>query len=149
MRNKLTSKSIVSAGAAAAMLFVAAPAFALSVTGYSGKPQFPANTTGCMVEASGAVFNNCGVQVNWEIPMAVNPGFHTVTLSTNNPGGGTFQCQLFGVSQTGVFNPGTTVFPNGGNFVANLSVTVPTNGSMLVFCNVNPNGKIFNVLYSE
>jgi hypothetical protein len=148
MRNKLTSKSIISAVAAACLLFVAAPAFALSVTGYSGKPQFPSNSS-CMVEASAAVLNSCGAQVNWEIPMSVNPGFHTVTLSTFNPGGGTFQCQLFGVSQTGVFNPGGTVFPNGGNFVANLSVTVPSNGSMIVFCNVNPGGKIFNILYSE
>src|SRR5436190_15113722 len=73
MRNKLTSKSIISAVAAACLLFVAAPAFALSVTGYSGKPQFPSNSS-CMVEASAAVFNNCGAQVNWEIPMSVNPG---------------------------------------------------------------------------
>jgi hypothetical protein len=148
MRTKLTSKSITAAAGAAAMLFVAAPAFALSVTGYSGKPQFPSNSS-CMVESSAAVFNNCGAQVNWEIPMSVNPGFHTVTLSTFNPGGGTFQCTLFGVSQTGGLTAGGTVFPNGGNFVANLSVTVPSNGSMMVFCNVNPNGKIFNVLYSE
>jgi hypothetical protein len=147
MRTKLTSKSIIVAAAAAGLLFVAGPALALSVTGYSGKAV--PSTNNCMIEAFGAVLNNCGAQVNYEIPMAVNPGFHTITLSTFNPGGGTFQCTLFGVTQTGFATPGGTVFPNGGNFLANLSVTVPSNGSMLVLCNVNPGGKIFNILYNE
>lgn len=75
----------------------------------------------------------------------MNEGPHTVTVATNNPGGGTFSCKAVASDQFGVTTDGTTVFPDVGNRVSTLSVTVPPNGSLLVVCEVNPNGTVWSV----
>jgi len=153
MRTKYIPKSKTWAAtvlASAGLLLAAVPAFALSIPGYSGKP-WPngAASASCMVESFGAVKNNCGQQVQWEIPVAVNPGLHSVSIYTLNPGGGTFQCFLYTPDGNG--NQHTTppsCFPNVNDDICNLNnVTVVSGGSMYVFCNINPGGEVFNVTY--
>jgi len=147
MHKPVMVKSIVAVVAIGASLFAAKPALALGVGGWEGKAAGAATST-CFIFNTGGVQNTCG-QTNFILPLRANSGSKTVALSTFNPGGGTFQCTLFSMTQTGISTAGTTVSPGTGNVVSNLSVTVPGNGSMYIVCNMNTNGAIWNANYNE
>lgn len=156
MHTKHTSKRnmFVAMAFAGAVLAAGAPAFALSVTGFSGKTT-PSSSSNCMTEVNGGVVNNCGAQTNFQIPLAVNQGSHTVNVTAFNQGGGTFWCQLVAVDNAGnVCASGcksSQVFINTG-LVQSYSVgpvTVPGQGSLYLNCDVNAHGEVFNVNYSE
>ncbi len=148
MKTHLTFKPFVSALLIAVGLFSGtAPAFALQVPGYAGR--VVGGDQSCALEKNGAVYSNCIGELYWEIPLAVNPGQHTVTVETNNPGGGTFCCTLYASSQTGMLTPGTQWCPAVNDSSFQLSVNVPPNGSMYVYCGLNTNGKVYNVNYSQ
>ena len=152
MRTTLSSKSKMFAALAIAGLGLlsASPAFALSVGGYAGKTWPTGNANeGCMQEFHGGVVSKCGNQTQYEIPLAVNQGLHVATVATFNPGGGTFQCFAYAEDNQGNLTQGTSVFPGTGFTAFQVSVTVPAQGSMYVFCNVNPNGQIVNVNYAQ
>jgi hypothetical protein len=145
MRNKGSVKSILAAVIAGSTLLLGAgSAFAFSFPGYSGKP-IVASQAGCLTENNGSVINTCGAQAGYEIPLVTGTGSQTFSLATNNPGGGTFQCTLYSVSNTGVVTTGTTVFPNTGNRTNSLNVVVSAASSVFVFCNINAGGKIYNI----
>jgi hypothetical protein len=147
--SKLTMSAVI---AGAGLLMAAAPASALSVAAYSGSAS-PAVT--CLQETDGGVRNNCGGQINYDLPLTTNaaPGTQTIGLSTYNPGGGTFTCYLvvYGSTVAPVF--GTPVSPPTGFSDFNLSVTIPTGlgtpAFMVVYCNVNAGGVIYDAIYSE
>jgi len=146
MRIQSLAKALSSLLAGTSLLLAGAQAFALSVTGFSGKS--PSNGT-CFTESSGAAVNSCGSVQYWTIPMAVNQGAHTVTISAYNPSTGPFQCILYAASQTGSVTTGTSAFPGAGTSVSSMSVTVPASGSMWVFCQVDPGGIIYDVNYNQ
>ncbi|HLK93155.1 MAG TPA: hypothetical protein VKZ18_24890 [Polyangia bacterium] len=157
MHTKSKRSMFVAMAFAGAVLAAGAPAFALSVTGFTGKTT-PSSSSNCMTESNGAVYNNCGAQTTYEIPLAVNQGSHNVTISYYNAGGGTFWCQLVAVDNIGRYCPPTgctitsQVFMNtvgSPDQVTTPSVTVPGQGSLYLTCNVNPYSKIYNVNYSE
>jgi len=147
------SRTFLATIAAGALLLAVTPAFALSVPGYAGKtlPQGSANE-GCMNEINGGVVNHCGEQTQYEIPMSVNQGSHNVTFYVLNPGGGTFECLLFAADSTGNTTHSNPIFPNASPFILGYttsSVNVPAQGSMYLWCNINANGQIANVNYSQ
>ena len=155
MRTKHTSMSkvLVAMATTGVLLATAVPAFALSVTGYSGKclPQGSANEA-CMNEINGGVVNHCGEQTQYEIPMSVNQGSHNVTFSALNPGGGTFECILYAVDAAGNTTHSNPIFPNASPNVFSYttsSVNVPGQGAMYLWCNINANGEVVNVNYSQ
>lgn len=124
-------------------------AFALSVDGFAGKPNNPANVSCLWGSTGGDVLNACGRQVYYLIPLAVNAGAHTVTVATYNPGGGTFTCSAIADTQFGSSITGTTVSPGTGFQQFTLDVTVPSYGTMFVGCDFNHGGRIFSVNYNQ
>jgi hypothetical protein len=149
---------VVAIAAAGVFMLSAAPVFATSVPAYAaGKitPQGSANE-GCMVELNGGIKNTCGNQTNYQISLPVAEGAHSVNVSVYNPGGGTFWCQLVATTFDGQYCPptGCTISPQTFvNTVGHIyqmsvaSVTVPSQGSLFLNCNVNPGGRIYNVVY--
>lgn len=151
MRMSLVSRFTRFGSVAALISLLAAPrAFALSVPGYSSLDgKYPGWTGSCVQEKNGGALNSCGYQIGMVVPLNVNEGMHTMTVATNNPGGGTFMCQAMAADQFGTTTTGTAVYPNTGNRTSLVSVTVPRNGSMWVYCNVNPNGIVWSVNYNK
>ncbi len=151
MRTHFTSKPFITALlSAVGLLSATAPAFALTVPGYAGRVAAGGDQN-CALESNGAVYSNCIGETYWEIPLAVNPatGLHTVFVSTNNPGGGFFCCTLYAATFKGVLTKGDESCPAVGDVLSPLSVNVPANGSMYLYCGLNTGGKIYNVNYSQ
>jgi hypothetical protein len=164
MRTPLMSKTIRSAViAGASLLLVAAPAFATTVPGYSGKSTVTPGTIGvtknaavtCLNEVNGGVLNNCGQAWNYEIPLPVNSaGLHQVDVSVLYNGTGTLACTLYTAGQFGSLTPGTTfTVPSQDAYVYfPLSVTVQSGsdwiGSMFLYCQLPANSTIWNVNYT-
>ncbi len=152
MRTRLNSKRntlIAMAIAGVGLLSAAAPAFAVVVGGYAGKTWPHANANeGCMNETNGGVINQCGEQTQYEIPLPVNAGSKIVGITTINPGGGTFQCSVYTVDTNNNVNLAGSVSPSTGiQHVVISNITVLSNGTMYLFCNLNANGQIVNVSY--
>lgn len=133
----------------ATVLIARAPAFAMSVPGYSGLTDVDFLDSYTWREKNGGAVNVSQSQAQLYIPLTVNGGAHTVTVSTNNPGGGSFYCTAYAYDQFGRVTTGDTWYPNVGNTSFGLSVTVPPNGSMRVSCYVNPNGTVWSVNYNQ
>jgi hypothetical protein len=151
MRTKGIVKSMgVIAAGVSVLLLCGAPCFAASVPAYAGNGA-PQESTCLQFYAGGGVINSCGSQQLYEVPLAATPGVsHTVTVATNNPGGGTFSCTLYAASRTGkTLVTGTNFRPNLGYNVFSLSVAVPANGTMYLYCNINPGGIVHTVNYDE
>jgi hypothetical protein len=151
MHKRVTVKSLLTAAVAgASLLLIAAPAFALpSVPASVGATADPANA-GCIILSSGSILNICNKQVGFYIPLDIlSPGGKVAFVATNNPGTGTFSCSLSAMSQNGAVTTGPAVFPNGGNQISSVTVTVPSGGSMVLFCDIDLGGKIYNVNYTQ
>ena len=151
MRTHFTFKPFITALLiAVGLLSATAPAFALSVPGYAGRVAAGGDQN-CALESNGAVYSNCIGETYWEIPLAINPasGLHTVVVSTNNPGGGFFCCTLYAATFKGQLITGDEWCPDVNDSVFHLSVNVPANGSMYLYCGLNLGGKVYNVNYSQ
>jgi len=148
--------------AGASLLCAAAPAFAVAVPGYAGTPAHGSPSSCFEFGTGGMVTNYCSGEEYFEIPMAVNPGAHTVTVATYNNGGGTFNCTLYAARTTNageILTAGTSHAPAVGYSTWSVSVTVASggggygivngDGSMYLYCEMNNGGTIHNVNYSE
>lgn len=149
MRLPFISRFLIAcAGAAMALLAVAAPAQALSVpglTGIAGQHYYFFQDSG-----DGAVSNQITDDLNVFIP--VNPGAHTVTVSTYNSWEtqGFDHCDL--VVYGGSYPNGVsaqTVYIDNGTSTFTMSGTVPTGGTMSVECVLGPNSALWNINYDE
>jgi pectate lyase len=129
------------------ILTVSAFAGASSLPGASGHPQ--TGFAGCFtITSAGTITNNsCSSGAGWDVDTIVNvSGSHTVTVASGTSGT-TNSCTLIAMSQNG-----TIVGSNGngamgtGNFP--LTVTVPSNGSMVLRCTVSLNGSIQSVIWT-
>jgi hypothetical protein len=162
MRTKPKAQSIIfTVIGSATMLLLAAPAFATSIPGYSGKsvgpyPQGKNAAESCLNEVNGGVANNCNSQQLYEIPVPATSGNQaTVWLSAYNYSG-TFQCTLYAAGEFGgPLVPGTTINPPAGYSNLPMYVTPPTwsgpggtgIGAMYVYCQFGPGSAIWNVQY--
>ncbi len=150
MQKGRMTPSLVTIVTTLGLALAAAPAFATTLPGYSGKVA-PGSADSCMQEHNGAVVNTCpGSEIFYEIPLGVDNASHLVkaTVSTYNPGGGSFGCTLYAASQAGDLIPGDQWYPGTGNTVFGLTVTVPVYGSVFLYCMVNGGGSIHNVTYT-
>jgi len=146
MHKTITMKSkFAAAVAGASLLLIAGSAFAVTVPGFAGKPELGSDAA-CLNVNGAAMLNQCGRQIIYKIPLVVNAGSKTVTVRTNNPGGGTFSCQLIVSSP---FATTTPVFPNVGIQTFSLGINVPSNANLQIFCQVNPGGQVIDVNYNQ
>ncbi len=147
---------------AGAGLMSESSAFALSVPAFpAGKVVNPigTNNDSCMIENNGGAENICpGQQIMYEIPLMVNQGSHSVTVSGYNNGGGAYWCQLIATTWDGDFCPSTGCTAsqqtplNTTKQIAQFTVgpvTVPYQGSLYLECNINPLGRIIGVNYNQ
>ncbi len=152
MRIKMAPRTkmfIATAVSCMSLFLAAAPAFALSVPGYSGRPTSGSST--CFSDSSsiGAAVNTCGSSVFYELPLPSNQGSHTITVATNNPGGTTYACTLYGYTNTGtLWSSSSTWFPSTGDTTFTLTATVPAQGHLFMVCQVAAGGKLYNVNYT-
>lgn len=131
------------------LLAASVPAFALSVPGYSGQSDVGYLSPYAWREKNGGAVNVSGSAQALYLPLTVNGGSHTVTIAGSNPGGESFYCAAIASDQFGTLTYGTVGYLNGTNAVTSSSVTVPTNGSMYVYCVVSPNGTVWSVNYNQ
>jgi hypothetical protein len=137
----------------AAVLLVSGVLAALSSNSYAlgipGNFGYSFNQSNCFGLSSGAIENFCsGTALIWYIPLSVNSGGHTVTVSGTNNSGGLY-CMLISTTQTGqTYQDQSRNFPSGTNTVQ-LTATVPNSGSLLVECGVGQNDLVNSVNYSQ
>src|SRR5689334_10029449 len=101
-------------------------AHALSVPGMAGIPANAADNSCFNATVGGAVQNvACGPRV-WKIPLAVNEGFHNVTVAASN---GNTGCQLIAVNQSGSVVAASTPQNFNTTGVLSFQVTQPNSGT--------------------
>lgn len=150
-------KSWILAGATLVMGFTPVLAQARTISGMAGKAQYPADAA-CFSELGGGIYNTCTTQKKFMIPLDVdNMGNHTITVKAwGYSAANGVACQAWGVDSTtgaatGVPTTGKVSLPAYGSVnyqtITLPNVYVPSGGFMVVYCDVNPSGRVFSFNY--
>jgi hypothetical protein len=118
-----------------------------------GNPSNAATATCFNVSVgNGSVFNNCGFQTNWEVPTVIDTGGNKVSrISVNVPSTTLTSCRAIGVGEftTGGTFTGYTAPTAAGVWtsITMSTIFVPTNGFLLIDCQVGPNASLLAANY--
>lgn len=129
-------------------LIVGRSAFAISVGGSSGYPNFVTGQFcffpfGAQIQYNGG----CGSTQIWTIPLPANAGSHPVTISATN--NSSLNCFLCSADQNGnAISCPSPSFP-AGTSVQSATVSVPSNGGMYLMCIMGANSVINTVNYNQ
>jgi hypothetical protein len=136
---------------------VALPADAArAVSAFAGGRSFDPASMGCFVEAWGGIKNICAGTKSYEVSLPVDsPGLKTVFAYVQaSSADSNVKCRAIAVGTNGTFASGTGFkelawFGAGFQKLTLTGANVPSWGSLYLYCEVEPGGKISHVVFDQ